>query len=203
MEEKDGMQDKTQALRYLYSHLIANPRFVHLSTRASFVPGEGPCDAKVMVIGEAPGADEDHQRRPFVGASGRSLEQLLADVGMTRGDVFLTNVLKFQPPGGRAPSDAEVRASRVYLHQEIEIVDPALILLCGRTAAQAFVPNVRINSVHGRPFHRGRRTFLPLFHPAQGLRDSAMQRVLRQDFRMVGELADRARPCTPEVPIPV
>ncbi len=157
--------------------------------RAHAVPGEGPADAAIMFIGEAPGFHEDRQGRPFVGASGRLLEKLLARIHLTREDVYITNVIKCRPPANRDPMPAEIEACAPWLHRQIEIIDPLIIITLGRfSMAQFLPPDARITRVHGQPLMQGRRAIVPMFHPAAALRNPNWLRDMENDFAQIPAL---------------
>ncbi|RME48519.1 MAG: uracil-DNA glycosylase [Chloroflexi bacterium] len=162
--------------------------------RTHAVPGEGPPDAEIMFIGEGPGYYEDRQGRPFVGASGQFLEQLLAGIHLTREQVFIANVIKCRPPNNRDPLPREIEACTPYLNRQIEIIDPLLIVTLGRfSMAQFFPPSARITRIHGRPLYTDRRAILPMFHPAAALRNPQWQTAMRQDFARIPALLEEMR----------
>ncbi len=163
-------------------------------SRTHAVPGEGPADAEIMFIGEAPGYYEDRQGRPFVGASGKLLEKLLAGIGMTREDVFITNVVKCRPPANRDPLPAEIDACVPWLHRQIELIDPLLIITLGRfSMAQFFPPTARITRVHGQPLMQEERAIIPMFHPAAALRNPNWMRDMEADFAQIPTLLEKVR----------
>jgi DNA polymerase len=152
------------------------------------VPGDGNPDADVMLVGEAPGASEDKQGRPFVGRAGKLLEQLLAEAGLRREDVYITNVVKARPPGNRDPRAGEVAHHMPWLERELELVRPRLVVPLGRHALRHFAPDVKISDVHGRPLRAGDRELFPLYHPAAALRATALRETLFEDARALGAL---------------
>jgi uracil-DNA glycosylase family 4 len=152
------------------------------------VPGEGPAGARVMLVGEAPGAREDATGRPFVGGAGRLLDKLLGEAGLTRAEVFITNVLKARPPGNRDPRPAEVAHSRPWLERQLELVGPQVVVTLGRHALEAFVADAKITKVHGEPRDVEGRTVFPSYHPAAALRVQPLRETMREDFRRLGEL---------------
>lgn len=146
--------------------------------------GEGDPQAAVMFVGEAPGAEEDRQGRPFVGPAGRLLDRLLAFVGFSRAEVYITNVVKCRPPGNRLPTPAEATACRPYLLEQIRLIRPRIIVCLGALATQALVdPQARITKVRGQWFERNGAKILPTFHPAAVLRDREKLRPAAEDFR--------------------
>ena len=155
-------------------------------TRTIAVPGEGPLDARVVLIGEGPGRNEDIQGRPFVGAAGKQLEGLLTHAGLSRGDVYITNVVKCRPPENRRPTSAEADACRAYLERQLRLVRPTLVVLLGDTALKRFLPDESLPSAHGRTFKRGDVTLFPTYHPAAMIYNRALEGVITEDFRALG-----------------
>jgi uracil-DNA glycosylase len=133
------------------------------------VPGEGSPTAEVMFVGEAPGAREDKEGRPFVGAAGKLLSELLASIGLEREDVFITNVLKARPPGNRDPRTDEVAHSWPWLEAQLAIIEPRLVVPLGRHALNRFVPGAKISQVAGTLVEHEGRHYFPLLHPAVAL----------------------------------
>ncbi len=164
-------------------------------SRTHAVPGEGPADAEMMFIGEAPGYYEDQQGRPFVGASGRLLERLLAIIGLAREDVYITNVVKCRPPGNRDPLPAEIEACRPWLHQQIALIDPLVIVTLGRFSMAQFLPaHARITRVHGKPVvQKDGRVIVPMFHPAAALRNPNWMQSMESDFAQLPQLLEELR----------
>ncbi len=160
---------------------------LHYSRRHP-VPGEGPSNAKIMFIGEAPGCHEDRQGRPFVGASGHLLEELLNDVGIQRHDVFITNVVKCRPPGNRDPEPEEIEACKPFLEQQIEIIRPKLIVTLGRFSMQRYFPKASISRIHGQPKRANGRIYYPMFHPAAALHQPRWRAALEEDVRRIPDL---------------
>src|SRR3954453_16969322 len=150
---------------------------------ANIVPGEGAADADVMIVGEAPGASEDKQGRPFVGRAGKLLDQLLAEAGLARDAVFITNVVKARPPGNRDPTRAEVEHWMPVLVEQLEIVSPELVVPLGRHALAHFAPGTTIGEAHGRRIDAGGRALYPLYHPAAALRSTKLRATMFDDAR--------------------
>lgn len=150
--------------------------------RTNAVPGEGPETAQIMFIGEGPGFHEDRQGRPFVGASGDLLEELLASIGLTREQVYIANVIKCRPPGNRDPLPDEMDACRPYLDRQVELIQPKIIVTLGRFSMQRYFPGQSITRVHGQIKREGDRAYVPLFHPAAALRNPRWMEATREDF---------------------
>jgi DNA polymerase len=171
------------------------------ATRTKVVFGSGNADADVMFVGEAPGAEEDRQGLPFVGRAGGLLTELLGGVGMSRDDVFVTNVLRCRPPGNRDPQPLEIEACRPYLLSSVELIEPRVVCTLGNFATKLLTGSrTGISKVRGTPqVHElaGRSVFLlPLFHPAAALRTPSLVETLRADF---ATLPDLLREPLPEV----
>jgi uracil-DNA glycosylase family 4 len=161
-------------------------------TRTHAVPGEGPADARIMFIGEGPGANEDRTGRPFVGAAGQLLEKLLATIGLTREDVYIANVVKCRPPDNRDPEPDEIEACKPYLGRQLKIIDPHIIVTLGRFAMERWLPDKKISRVHGQSFRYGSRLIVPLFHPAAALRRPDYQTALEADFLRLPDYVEEA-----------
>ncbi|MCL6646297.1 MAG: uracil-DNA glycosylase [Dehalococcoidia bacterium] len=162
-------------------------------TRTHAVPGEGPLDAEVMCIGEAPGLNEDRQGRPFVGAAGQFLTELLAEAGLRRDEVYICNVLKCRPPGNRDPLPGEIAACAEYLDLQIDLVDPLVIVTLGRFSMARWFPQQTISRIHGKPKVVDGRYIVPMYHPAAALHQGALRQVLIDDFRNLRAVIARAR----------
>ncbi len=160
--------------------------------RTQTVPGNGDPDAELMLIGEAPGANEDEQGLPFVGRAGRLLDELLAGIGLDRSSVFVANVLKCRPPNNRDPLPDEIGCCEVYLRAQIEGIRPKLIVLLGRFAMQYFLPDLKMGEARGQPFQAGPWLILPVYHPAYALRNAREMDTMRQDFALIPPLLAQA-----------
>jgi uracil-DNA glycosylase family 4 len=172
------------------------------ATRTSVVFGAGNADAELMFVGEAPGANEDLQGLPFVGAAGKLLEQLLGEIGLSRAEVFIANVLKCRPPGNRDPQPAEIENCRPYLVRQIELIEPRVICTLGNFATKLLRGDpAGITRIHGQPEVRtiGEHTarLYPLFHPAAALYTPSTLETLRDDFLRLPALLALAGPARP------
>jgi len=159
-------------------------------TCAQVVPGSGNSKAEILFIGEAPGAEEDKQGFPFVGAAGKFLNQMLETIDLKREDVFIVNVLKCRPPGNRDPLPEEVAACWPWLLEQIKTIKPKLIVLLGRHAMERFLPNQKISKIHGTAVRReiegvGKQVFYVLYHPAAALYQGSLREVLLADFKKI------------------
>ena len=163
-------------------------------SRKKAVPGEGPAHAEIMFIGEGPGFHENEQGRPFVGAAGQFLYQLLAQAGVTRADVFITNVVKCRPPGNRDPLPDEIETcTSHYIDRQIEIINPRIIVTLGRFSMGKFMPGVKISQVHGQMRKVGDRYVIAMFHPAAALHQASLKPAILADFAKLPELLAQAR----------
>ena len=151
-------------------------------TRTRAVPGEGPVEADLMLIGEGPGYHEDKQARPFVGNAGQFLEELLDSIGYKRRDVFITNVVKCRPPNNRDPQAEELAACSDYLTRQIELVNPKVIVTLGRYSMYRFFQGESISKIHGQPKRLGDRLVVPMFHPAAALHQPRFRPLITEDF---------------------
>jgi uracil-DNA glycosylase family 4 len=173
-------------------------------SRTNAVPGEGPAHAPIMLIGEGPGFHEDKQGRPFVGASGQFLEELLAGIGFKRQDVFIANVVKCRPPGNRDPMPDEIEACRFYLDRQIELIRPQVIVTLGRYSMARWFPTAKISAIHGQPRKFEGRLVVPMFHPAAALHQPSLRKDVEADFHKLPDILkqfdqlDDAEPPAPE-----
>ncbi len=164
-------------------------------TCTQVVPGEGNPNAEIMFIGEAPGAEEDKQGRPFVGAAGKFLNEMLEMISLKREDVFIANVLKCRPPGNRDPMPEEVEACWPWLLEQTKMIKPKLIVLLGRHAMERFLPNQKISKIHGTALRReiegiGKQVFYALYHPAAALYQGSLREVLIADFKKIPKVLE-------------
>lgn len=161
-------------------------------TRTRLVFGDGNAAADVMFIGEAPGRNEDLQGRPFVGAAGKLLEELLASIGLSRSDVYIANVLKSRPPNNRDPLPEEIEECTPFLREQIRLIDPRVIVTLGKFATQFILRTNRgITQLRGRRHEVDGRAVLPIFHPAAALYDQTKRDVLLDDFKRLAVLLEQ------------
>jgi len=182
---------KQQALDEVARRVAACQSCRYFSDQRS-VPGEGNPEAEIMLIGEAPGAKENETGRPFVGAAGKFLEEMLNSVGLARADVFIANTIKYQPPGNRDPLPDEINRQLPFLRKQIAIIKPKLIVFLGRHALGALLPDLGkpISRIHGQLIARDGQHYLPLYHPAAALYNGSMREVLLADFAKIPEYMD-------------
>ncbi len=173
------------ALTELYQE-IANCRDCELAKyRTKVVPGEGPEDADLLFIGEAPGWHEDQQGRPFVGPAGAFLDQLLASIGLSREQVYIANVIKCRPPQNRDPLPAETQACRKWLDRQIEIIHPRMIITLGRYSLARYFPDENIGKIHGKARKVGDIIYYPMYHPAAALHQGSLRRIIEADMLQI------------------
>jgi uracil-DNA glycosylase len=190
--EKLGISSKESLMRMLESEILECKKCPLHLRRTNAVPGTGNYNAKLMIIGEGPGRDEDIQGKPFVGKAGKLLTQLLSEIGISREEVYITNVVKCRPPDNRVPEESEIEACRDYLRRQIEIINPKIILLLGSTALKAVIGEKSITKVRGEEIEIDGIIYLPTFHPAAVLRDESNKLPqIREDFRKLKELYEK------------
>ena len=162
-------------------------------SRKKSVPGEGSLNSEIMFIGEGPGFYENEQGRPFVGAAGKLLDELLAKVNIKRGQVFITNVVKCRPPGNRDPQPDEVQiCTSSYLDRQIQAINPKVIVTLGRYSMGLFLPEAKISSVHGQAIWVKGRLIVPMYHPAAALHQQSLRPIIEKDFSRLPELTAKA-----------
>ena len=156
--------------------------------RSRAVPGEGPENAEIMLIGEAPGFNEDKQGRPFVGAAGHFLEELLALAKLRREDVYITNTVKCRPLNNRDPLPGEMATCRKYLDRQIEVISPKVIVTLGRHSLTSFLPKETIGKARGKPRSVNGTTLFPMYHPAAALHQQSLRKIIEEDIKKLQAL---------------
>ncbi len=156
--------------------------------RTMVVPGEGAEDADILFIGEAPGLNEDREGRPFIGAAGAFLDELLSSIGLSRNDVYIANVIKCRPQGNRDPLPVEIKACKPWLDQQIELIQPKVIVTLGRYSLARYMPNESIGKVHGKPRKIGDVLCFPMYHPAAALHQGSLRKVIEEDMRRLPQV---------------
>jgi uracil-DNA glycosylase family 4 len=203
-ENELSAEQRREALKKVYAQAQACVRCAELAaTRKTVVFGAGNADADLMFVGEAPGASEDEQGLPFVGAAGKLLNKLLGEIGLQRADVFVGNVLKCRPPGNRDPQPAEIENCREYLYRQVELIEPRVICTLGNFSTKLLRDDpTGITRLHGRAevLVVGRRAvrLYPIFHPAAALYTPRMLETLREDFHRLPELLAQPAPEQPQ-----
>jgi DNA polymerase len=181
------------ALTELNGEIAVCTRCALAQSRTRAVPGEGPENAELMFIGEAPGWNEDQQGRPFVGPAGQFLEQLLASIGLKREQVVIANVIKCRPPGNRDPLPDEILACRPWLQRQIELISPRMIITLGRYAMAMFFPGKSIGKVHGIPERRDNIIYFPMYHPAAALHQGSLRRTIEVDMLKIPDILQESQ----------
>lgn len=164
--------------------------------------GDGNPDSEIVFIGEAPGKNEDLQGKPFVGAAGKFLNEMLAMIDLKREDVYITNIVKYRPPGNRDPQPDEKKAFLPYLQSQLEVIQPKVVVTLGRHSMNCFLPDLKISQVHGQPKRVRLRlknnsddslqvVILPLFHPAAALYNGDMRQTLIDDFALIPAIIEK------------
>ena len=183
------MGKTAEKLSQLADEIIKNNVCPELAETANqLVMGDGDPDADIVMIGEAPGKKEDETGRPFVGAAGKFLDEMLASIGMKRTDIYITNIVKYRPPENRDPKEEEKRAFLPYLERQLKLIKPKLIITLGRHSGAEFIPNLRISRDHGIPKRMKSVVYLPLYHPAAALYNGGLRQILIDDFAKIPKM---------------
>jgi uracil-DNA glycosylase family 4 len=169
--------------------------------RTKVVPGEGAENADIMFIGEAPGFNEDQQGRPFVGAAGQFLEELLASINLTRQKVYIANVIKCRPPNNRDPLPIEISNCQPWLERQIQIISPKIIVTLGRYSMARYFPGKSISKIHGTSLSVNGLTCFAMYHPAAALHQGSLRSDIIKDFQKLPALLSRVK-LTPIKDIP-
>ena len=178
--------DKPKLLEQIKADIIKQNICPDLAQEATqLVFGTGSLDAELVFIGEAPGKNEDIQGLPFVGAAGKFLDEMLASINLARDDVYITNIVKYRPPGNRDPLPDEKAAFLPFLRSQLEVIDPKLVVTLGRHSMDSLLPGLQISKVHGQPKRYKGQVYLPLFHPAAALYNGGMRQTLIDDFARI------------------
>lgn len=158
------------------------------ASATQLVFGDGNPDAQIVFIGEAPGKNEDQQGLPFVGAAGKFLDEMLTTIGLSRKDVYITNIVKYRPPNNRDPLPAEKAEFLPYLKKQLAIISPKLVVTLGRHSMDSLLPGLRISQCHGQAKRYQGQVYMPLFHPAAALYNGSMRATLMADFAKIPRL---------------
>jgi DNA polymerase len=185
VQERSGSLSE---LTVLYQEVRTCQKCILSKGRTNAVPGEGPEDAEIMFIGEAPGFHEDRQGRPFVGAAGKYLEELLETIDLSREEVYIANVIKCRPPGNREPIPTEIKACEAYLDRQIELIKPAMVITLGRFSMARYFPGDKISSIHGKPRKLEGVLYYPMYHPAAALHQPSLRAIVEQDMKKIPAL---------------
>lgn len=185
--------DAQQILAEVAGQVAVCQKCVLYHSRKKAVPGEGPSTCEIMLVGEGPGFYENEQGRPFVGAAGKFLDELLGQAGLKREDVWITNIVKCRPPGNRDPLPEEVEACSQYLERQIQAVNPSIIITLGRHSMAQYMPGAKITAVHGQMRKVGDRYVIAMFHPAAALHQASLKPAVLADFAKLPQLLEQAR----------
>jgi len=193
--------DQGQTLKILNARMILECPCALRDTALQAVVGEGSATADIMFIGEAPGKNEDEQGIPFVGAAGKLLAEMLRTIGLKREDIYITNIVKYRPPDNRDPLPEEINACMPWLHAEIRIIKPKVIVTLGRHAMEHFIPGQKISKVHGEVFEKkipdiGTQRVFILYHPAAALYRGSLRATLIKDFKKIPKLFEKIKTST-------
>ncbi len=189
---------KLDDLQKIADEIVAQDVCPELRAQATqLVYGEGDVDANIVFVGEAPGKKEDEQGRPFVGAAGKFLNEMLGNIGIKRDDVYITNIVKYRPPDNRDPRPEEKQAFWPILVRQLNVIQPKLVVTLGRHSMGYFLPNIKISEVHGElaQIKIGDRiqAVLPLFHPAAAMYNGGLRQTLISDFAKIPEIIKRIK----------
>lgn len=187
------MKDNQLLINQIKEDILKNNICQELANQAkNLVMGGGNVNADIVLIGEAPGKNEDEQGLPFVGLAGKFLDEMLRSAGMERNDVYITNIVKYRPPNNRDPLPEEKKAFWPYLLKQIQIIDPKVVITLGRHSMEYFLPDMKIGQIHGQPkripFGDKKIIIIPLFHPAAALYNGGLRQTLIDDFLSVPEI---------------
>ena len=178
-----GAQKHDDSLEKIAANVRGCPLCKLSRSRKNAVPGEGQLSAKIMFIGEAPGRSEDEKGRPFVGAAGRILDELLKKAGIERSQVFITNIVKCRPPNNRVPKEDELTACRPYLDRQIALIKPKVICILGRTAYSSLLGGSSITANRGKIVERAGQKYFLTFHPAAVIYNKGLLSALEADLK--------------------
>ncbi len=170
--------------------LQAKPTPELAAQATQLVFGDGNPDADLVFIGEAPGKNEDLKGIPFVGAAGKFLDEMLGMIDLKRGDIYITNIVKYRPPNNRDPLPEEKAEFLPFLQQQLAIIKPKIIVTLGRHSMECFLPGLKISQCHGQPKRKDGQVYLPLFHPAAALYNGGMRQTVIDDFMTIPALLE-------------
>ena len=181
--------NKRHQLEQLKQKVLMDPHLPFKETATNLVFGAGSEDPKVLFIGEAPGKNEDLTGLPFVGAAGKVLSELMESIGLKREDVYITSVIQYRPPKNRDPKPAEIALFEPYLNEQLNILNPKVIVTLGRFSLGKFIPNAKVADIHGKPqkaiWRNKNLIIIPLYHPAAVIYRQSLKEILKQDFQTI------------------
>lgn len=189
--------DKKEALQKLKQKIEDNKSLPLRDTATQLVFGDGSPDTDIYFLGEAPGFYEDRDGKPFVGQAGKLLNQVLEIIGLKRENVYISNVVRFRPPGNRDPLPEEIEAFRPYVDEEIEVIDPKIIVTLGRFSMGKFFPYEKISQIHGKPkeisWNGKKLVVIPMYHPAAALRRGEIMEEFKKDFKVIPQVLEKIK----------
>ena len=190
--------EKAEKLKNLHGKWMKECECELKKTATQAVPGDGNPNAKIVFIGEAPGRSEDAEGKPFVGAAGKFLAEMLSVISLQREEVYITNIVKYRPPNNRDPWPEEKTACREWLLEELKTIAPRLIIFLGRHAMNNFFPDLQISKAHGKLLIKKfkempTKYFYALYHPAAALYDGSMREVLIEDFKKIPKILEKIK----------
>jgi DNA polymerase len=197
------MDDKATAIRELNEDVAGCPNCVLAKTRTQVVPGAGNPESNIVFIGEGPGFHEDQQGLPFVGQSGKFLDELLASIDLRREDVYICNVVKCRPPDNRDPKLDEIDACAPWLERQLDIIKPRVIVTLGRISMSRYFKGQAIGGIHGQPKEIDGVLVVPMYHPAAALHQANLRSTILEDFKKLPGLVEEALSKGPKQPEPV
>ena len=188
-------KNKQVLLEQIKADIIKNNVCPNLAREAkNLVMGDGDIDAEIVLIGEAPGKNEDETGLPFVGAAGKFLNEMLSGADIKRSDVYITNIVKYRPPNNRDPLPDEKQAFWPYLVRQLDVIQPQIVVTLGRHSMEYFLPNQKISMIHGQPkrinFGETKLVIVPLYHPAAALYNGSMRATLIEDFKKLPKIIE-------------
>ncbi len=190
--------DKNEELKKIHEKWFQDCECELKNTATQPVPGDGNPISEIVFIGEAPGKSEDAQGHPFVGAAGKFLAEMLEAIKMKREEIYITNIVKYRPPNNRDPLPEEKDACREWLIEELNFINPKLVVFLGRHSMNDFFPTEKISDVHGKLLikkfnHINTKHFLPLYHPATALYNGGMRETLIEDFKKIPKILEKIK----------
>ncbi len=188
------------ALTELYKEIRGCHKCDISRARTQAVPGEGPENAEIMFIGEAPGFNEDLQGRPFVGQAGQFLNELLISIGLKREDVYITNIIKTRPPGNRDPLPVEISNCKDWLDRQLAVIHPKVIVTLGRYSMARFFPGKTISQIHGTSVVRDGVIYFAMYHPAAALHQQSLRETIQKDMQKIPPLLATLKKAQVEAP---
>jgi len=188
-------------LQLIHSEVLEGTQCELRKSRTKAAPGEGPDDARIIFVGEGRGQHQSERGRPFVGAAGKFLTELLESIGLKRSDVFITNIVKCRPPNNRAPRKSEIEACNPYLQSQIRLINPRIVCALGTPAITTLMGDeYSAIRFHGKPLTKGDVRILPMYHPAAALYDASLKETIFHDFQILKQLLENSETLNTNTP---